>query len=115
LSKNIFLCTFTIFDFSISKQTTQKKKGVKPMKLNKIVAIVGLSTLFFAGCCSVSAEEYATLEALQNSVNQKQSTINQLSGKKVDINKQIADKAKKLEECNQMKNTVNQNLKNIKK
>ncbi|GAB1350743.1 hypothetical protein MASR1M107_29580 [Ignavibacteriales bacterium] len=85
------------------------------MKLSKMLAIVGLSTVFFAGCCSVSDQEYAALDALQNSVNQKQSTISQLNSKKADINKQIAAKQKKLEECNQLKNTVNQNLNKIKK
>jgi len=85
------------------------------MKLSKMLAIVGLSTVFFAGCCSVSDQEYAALDALQNSVNQKQSTISQLNGKKADINKQIAAKQKKLEECNQLKNTVNANLKKIQK
>lgn len=85
------------------------------MKLGKMLAVVGLSTVFFAGCCSVSDQEYAALDALQNSVNQKQSTISQLNGKKADINKQIADKQKKLEECNQLKNTVNSNLQKIKK
>ncbi|MBN8544961.1 MAG: hypothetical protein J0L60_02410 [Ignavibacteria bacterium] len=85
------------------------------MKLSKMLAIVGLSTVFFAGCCSVSDQEYAALDALQNSVNQKQSTISQLNSKKADLNKQIAAKQKKLEECNQLKNTVNQNLNKIKK
>ncbi len=85
------------------------------MKLGKMLAVVGLSTVFFAGCCSVSDQECAALDALQNSVNQKQSTISQLNGKKADINKQIADKQKKLEECNQLKNTVNSNLQKIKK
>ncbi len=85
------------------------------MKLGKMLAVVGLSTVFFAGCCSVSDQEYAALDALQNSVNQKQSTISQLNGKKADINKQIAAKQKKLEECNQLKNTVNANLKKIQK
>lgn len=90
-------------------------KGEKPMKPGKVLAIIGLSTLFFAGCCSVSNEEYAALDALQNSVNQKQTTVSQLNGKKADINKQIADKQKKLEECNQLKNTVNANLAKINK
>lgn len=85
------------------------------MKLGKMLAVVGLSTVFFAGCCSVSDQEYAALDALQNSVNQKQTTISQLNGKKADINKQIANKQKKLEECNQLKNTVNSNLKKIQK
>lgn len=85
------------------------------MKLGKMLAVVGLSTVFFAGCCSVSDQEYAALDALQNSVNQKQSTISQLNGKKADINKQIANKQKKLEECNQLKNTVNSNLQKIQK
>jgi len=35
--------------------------------------------------------------------------------KKADINKQIADKQKKLEECNQLKNEVNKNLNKIQK
>jgi peptidoglycan hydrolase CwlO-like protein len=113
LSESSKFCTFTIFDFHKTKNNT--KQGEKPMKLSKMLAVVGLSTLFFAGCCSVSDEEYAALDALQNSVNQKHSTISQLNGKKADINKQIADKQKKLEECNQLKNEVNKNLNKINK
>lgn len=82
--------------------------------LNSALAIVVVAGMFsFAGCSGVSEEQMAELEALRVEVNALEKEVNSLKSEKTALERQIAEKNAKLEQCAKDKAETQKNLKSL--
>jgi cell division protein FtsB len=65
--------------------------------------------------CGVSKEEIAALDAKKQEVKQLELQANGLKDERARLEKEIADKNKKVDDCSKVKQEVNANLDKIKK
>ena len=89
------------------------------MKLNfRLIAgtcLFAFSTLFLTACGGVSDEQIAALDAKKKDVKQLELQANGLRDERSRLEKEIADKNKKVDDCNKIKQEVKANLDQIKK
>ncbi len=78
------------------------------------LAFVFAASLFI-GCGGVSAEEMAQLEALRKEVNSINSEIGSLRTEKTKLEREIAEKNAKLEQCAKDKEETQKNLEKLPK
>ncbi|OGU54329.1 MAG: hypothetical protein A2V66_14210 [Ignavibacteria bacterium RBG_13_36_8] len=82
--------------------------------LNSALAVLFIAgTIGFAGCSGVSEEEMAALEALRAEVNALEKEVNSLKSEKTALERQIAEKNAKLEQCAKDKAEAQKNLKTM--
>jgi septal ring factor EnvC (AmiA/AmiB activator) len=78
-----------------------------------VIAMLGLLPIAFFGCGGVTEEQLAQLDQLKKEVASLQKEANTLKGDRENLEKQIAEKNKKLEECMKLKQEVRSNLDKI--
>lgn len=80
-----------------------------------VACIVGFGALMLSGCGGVTEEQLAQLEAKKKEVKSLEMQANGLREEKARLEKEIADKEKKLVECNKLKQETQANLQKIQK
>ena len=89
------------------------------MKLSKsiryitVIVAFGLATAVLSGCGGVSDAQMAELNNLRSEVNSLQAQSDALKQQRADLEKMIAEKNAKLEECKKMKAETKANLEKI--
>lgn len=82
--------------------------------MNKtLIALLIAGAIGFTACNSVSEEQMAELEALRSEVKALQKEVDGLKVDKAAIEKEIAEKNSKLDQCNREKAEVKKNLEKI--
>jgi septal ring factor EnvC (AmiA/AmiB activator) len=76
-----------------------------------VVVALGLS---FTACGGVSEEEMAQLEALRSEVRSLSNEVDQLKAEKTKLEREIAERNAKLEECKKAQEATKANLEKIK-
>ena len=80
-------------------------------------AILAIAIMIFslglAGCSGVSDEQVAELESLRAEVKSLNNEVNSLKDQKASLEKDIADKNSKLDECAKLKAQTQKNLEKI--
>lgn len=87
-----------------------------PRQLIKIImAIVsiGIAVTGISGCSSVSDEQLKELESLRSEVRSLNNEVNSLKDQKVTLEKEIAERNSKLDECTKLKTETQKNLEMI--
>ncbi len=88
------------------------------MKIN-VRVIAGVFLFAFGSllisACGVSEEQLAQLEAKKKEVKSLELQANGLKDERARLEKEIADKNKKIDDCNKLKQEVKSNLEKIKK
>ncbi len=91
-------------------------KLLKSLKSSLLGAAIVLLTAGFVGCSSgPSQEELAQLDSLKKEVGSLQKADTALKDERVSVEKQIAEKNKKLQECEKLKQETKANLEKISK
>jgi len=78
-----------------------------------IALIAGMTTL--TGCGGVSEEQMAQLATLRAEVKSLTKEVNSLKSEKAKLERQIAERNAKLEQCNHTKKLIKKNLQKIEK
>ncbi|MDP2301177.1 MAG: hypothetical protein Q8N03_01975 [Ignavibacteria bacterium] len=87
--------------------------GVKNMA---VVGVFILVTAFVAGCSSgPSLEQLAELESLKKEISSLERDLNAAKDERSRLDKEIAEKNKRLQECAKLKQETQANLEKIKK
>jgi len=82
--------------------------------INMVIAIVFLVfAIGLTGCSGISDEQVAELEALRAEVKSLDSEANSLKDQKASLEKEIADKNSRLDECAKLKAQTQQNLEKL--
>ena len=84
------------------------------IKVLSVVCLFAFGGLLVAGC-GVSEEQLAQLEAKKKESKALELKANGLKDERARLEKEIAEKNKKLEECNKVKQETQANLDKIKK
>jgi len=82
-------------------------------KLIKIVIAIiftGIAIVGISGCSSVSDEQLAELESLRSEVKSLDNEVNSLKDQKAALEKEIAERNSKLDECAKLKAETQKNL-----
>ncbi len=79
------------------------------------VCLFAFGTLFLSACGGVSEEQLAALDAKKKEVKQLELQANGLKDERARLEKEIADKNKKVDDCSKLKQEVKANLEKIKK
>jgi septal ring factor EnvC (AmiA/AmiB activator) len=88
-----------------------KSKGLLKLSLVAVfVAAIGL-----AGCGGVTDDQLAQLNKLDDEITQLESQVNSLKGEKSKLEREIAEKNAKLEQCAKDKAATQANLQNLPK
>jgi chromosome segregation ATPase len=78
-------------------------------------AILFASGTLLISACGPSEKELAALEAKKQEVKQLELQANGLKDERVRLEKEIADKNKKIDDCSKVKQEVKANLEKVKK
>ncbi len=81
----------------------------KIMNTALIVFLIAV-VIGFTGCSGISKEQVAELEALRSEVKALDKEVNSLKGEKAAIEREIAEKNAKLDECAKLKTETQKNL-----
>jgi len=82
--------------------------------LNYSLAVVFIAgAIGFTGCSGVSEEQMAELQALKTEVNALQKEVDSLKSEKTQLERQIAEKNAKLDQCAKEKEETQANLKKM--
>ncbi|MCX6149445.1 MAG: hypothetical protein NTX22_02855 [Ignavibacteriales bacterium] len=76
---------------------------------------VAFAAVLFVGCGGVNEEEMAQLESLRKEVNTLNGDINGLRSEKTKLEREIAEKNAKLEQCAKDKEETQKNLEKLPK
>ena len=85
-----------------------KKKTIYALLGFLLIMLVGL-----AGCSGVSEEQMVELESLRSEVKSLNNEVNSLNSQKTSIEKEIAEKNAKLDECAKLRAETQKNLQAI--
>lgn len=88
-------------------------KNFKKFINTAIVVTFFVGALSVTGCSGVSAEELAQLDALRAEVKTLEKEVNSLKSEKAKLEKDIADREAKLDQCNKEKEIAKKNLEKI--
>ncbi len=86
---------------------------IKVVKGTMISAALGFFILTWSGCGGVSEAQMAELNGLRSEVNSLESEANSLKDERTRLEKEIADKNAKLQQCEKDKEETRANLKKL--
>jgi len=85
-------------------------KNLKKVVISSLSVAVLVGSLSLAGCSGVSEEQMAQLQALRTEVKALEKEIADAKNDKAKIEREIAEKNAKLDECNKLKAEIKKNL-----
>lgn len=83
---------------------------LKKVMNSALVVLLLAGVIGFAGCSGVSEEQVAELEALRSEVKALDKEVNSLKDEKAALEREIAEKNAKLDECAKLKAETQKNL-----
>lgn len=83
---------------------------VKRMLSSGLVIVLFIGMLGVTGCSGISKEQVAELEALRSEVKALEKEVNSLKSEKAALERDIAEKNAKLDECAKLKAETKKNL-----
>ncbi|MEW6507017.1 MAG: hypothetical protein AB1432_04645 [Bacteroidota bacterium] len=87
--------------------------NVKKMLSSGLIIVLFVSMLGVTGCSGISKEQVAELEALRAEVKALEKEINSLKSEKAALERDIAEKNAKLDECAKLKAETKKNLEKL--
>jgi septal ring factor EnvC (AmiA/AmiB activator) len=85
-------------------------KIIKLARNTAVVAVFALTVAVMSGCGGVSDAEMQQLQDLRSEVNSLQSQADQLKDQRASLEKEIADRNSKLQQCDKAKEETKANL-----
>ena len=85
-------------------------KIIKLARNTAVVAVFALTVAVMSGCGGVSDAEMQQLQDLRSEVNSLQSQADQLKDQRASLEKEIADRNSKLQQCEKDKEETKANL-----
>ncbi len=79
------------------------------------LSLIMFSAFFFSACSGVSEEQLIALNKKKQEVQKLELQANGLKDERARLEKELAEKNKKIEDCNKLKQEVKANLSQIKK
>lgn len=83
------------------------------IKIMIAIVFIGIAMIGISGCSGVSDEQLAELETLRSEVKSLNSEVGSLKDQKAALEKEIAEKNSKLDECAKLKAETQKNLESI--
>ncbi len=86
---------------------------IKVVRNTMITAVIGFTVLAWSGCGGLSDAQIAELNGLREEVNSLESEANTLKEERSRLERDIADKNAKLQQCEKDKEETRANLKKL--
>lgn len=86
---------------------------VKKMLSSGLVMVLFIGMLGVTGCSGISKEQVAELEALRAEVKSLEKEVNSLKSEKAALERDIAERNAKLDECAKLKAETKKNLEKL--